>query len=87
MDPKLSEFLNGLQIAVALAACDFASANLHRAGLDFGFADALTKRIILTVLGKIQAALIKAANDKKIAIGQVKLTFQDEPEELKTGWN
>lgn len=63
MDPKLDNFLHRLEITIILSGIDFLINNLHTAGLDLGFGDAIIKRTILTVLGKLQAALIKASNE------------------------
>lgn len=84
MSKELSDFLNGLEIAAALACIDYVIKNLHNANLDFGAFDGLTKRVILTVLGKIQTALLDATKGERLAT----LFKSEEPqEELKMGWN
>jgi len=59
LSPEFQKFLAGIQTAAILGAVEYAIGHLHTAGIDLGFADGLAKRVILTLLGKIQAALTK----------------------------
>lgn len=62
LSPEFARFLTGVQTAAILGAVEFAISHLHSSDLDFGLFDGITKRVILTLLGKIQAALIKQLN-------------------------
>ncbi len=80
MDEKLDHFLHGLEISLALSAIDYILRNLNSAGLDFGFGDAFVRKTIFVVLGKIQAALIKASGESAkngIVMGEYAATPQE----------
>lgn len=66
VDDRMQRFLTAFQLHMSIEACTYVISRFYEIGLDFGFADAITKKTFLVLLGKLQAALIKAQNGSAV---------------------